>query len=283
MSSDVISCGYCKHLFPDSLTSCPHCAQPQLFPNVAKSTNPAELKKLDAKLEKQKLACDSRGTAKEFTDFLDAASASHALFACPLLKLHREIAGESEIFETFYQLEALRLRTTAPKTLDWGKIRPQAETELLGSDKNKENLHYACLSLDWESLTSYGDCIVQLEDRMIAHRASCFEGNTAVIYFVENNFSKYLRSNWAERGKIAAAALGDRLKAGDSHAEFAKILVAPGKESVDDEFIEVHVFGTMTARTFSEVRFASSCSDPRKSVYRDAIKEKLDIASIKYS
>jgi hypothetical protein len=229
------------------------------------------------------LACQSDGREKEFNDFFNAASTSHALFACPLLKLHREIAGETEIFETYYQLEALRLRATVPKSLDWEKIRPQAEAELLGSDKNKEYLHYACLSLDWEGLMSFGDCIVQLKECMIAHRASCFEGNTAVIYFVEHSFSKYLRSNWADRGKIAAAAFGERLRTSDGNAEFAKILVAPGKDPVDDEFIEVHIFGTMTARTFSEVRFTSSCPSPRDMVYRDAIKEKLDIASVKNS
>jgi len=163
MSSDVISCGYCKHSFPDSCTSCPHCARPQLFPNVAKATNPAEATKLESKFEERKLACESDGRAKEFTDFFNAASGSHALFACPLLKLHREIAGETEIFETYYQLEALRLRATAPKSLDWEKIRPQAEAELLGSDKNKENLHYACLSLDWESLRWAGHLAKAIE------------------------------------------------------------------------------------------------------------------------
>ena len=46
-----------------------------------------------------------------------------------------------------------------------------------------EKLHYACLSVGWDALTHYGDCIVKLDEQMIGHRASCFEGNTAVIFF----------------------------------------------------------------------------------------------------
>lgn len=283
MSSNALICSYCSNPFPDSRTSCPHCARPQLFPNVAKATNEAERDKLNAKFEQTKQSCQADGRAREFEDFYTQTGASQALFACSTTKLHREISSETEIFETYYQLEALRLRSSAPKSLDWEKLRPQAESELLGSNKNIENLHYACLSMDWSSLSSYGECVVKLKETMIAHRASCFGGNTAVIYFIEHDFSKCLRSNWEDRGKIAAAALGERLRSGDGPKEFAQILLTPAVDSVDDNFIEVHIFGTMTARTFAEVKFTTNASSSRDAVYREAIIEKLNLASVRHS
>jgi hypothetical protein len=200
-----------------------------------------------------------------------------------LLKLHREIAAGTDIIETYYQLEELRLRATAHPDLDWDKLRPQAEIELLGSHQNIERLHYACLSLDWESLVSYGDCLVRLDESKISHRASCFQGNTAVLFFLAGSFAGFLRSTWEDRGKIAVTIAADRLPGGVPDTEFAKILVAPGKDPVDDEFIEVHVFGSMTVRTFAAVKFLASCGGRRESVYRDAIIEKLDQADIKYA
>lgn len=282
MSSEQLTCTYCGNTFPNSRTNCPHCAQPQLFPNVSNAASTNEKRKLDERFDSQKQKCDADDRSDEFERFFTAVGSSHALFACPLQKLHREVASGTEVFETYYQLEELRLRATAHKDLDWDKLRPQAETELLGSHHNIEQLHYACLSLDWDSLTNYGECVVKLDDSMIGHRASCFEGNTAVIFFLQANFDECLRSCWEDRGKIAVAVFADRLTKGISDAEFPRILVAPGEDSVDDEFIEVHVFGRMTARSFAEVKFSASCAGKRESVYRDAIIEKLDQVSVKH-
>jgi hypothetical protein len=203
------------------------------------------------------------------------------LFACDLQRLQREIASGTDIIETYYQLEELRLRATLPKNYDWDKLRPQAEIELLGSHHNIENLHYACLSLDWNSLTSYGNCIIKLDESMIAHRASCFEGNTAVIFATLKNFNNCLRSCWEERGKIAVTAFTDYLTSGINEAEFSKILVATGTSSVDDKFIEVHIFGTMTARTFAEVTLPANVNT-REDIYREAIIEKLNKVNVKH-
>lgn len=283
MSSEQLTCAYCDNTFPNSRTSCPHCARPQLFPNVSNATSTSERAKLDARFAEAKSRCDADNRSDEFERFREATSNSQALFTCTLEKLHRELATGTEVFETYYQLEELRLRETAPiRLLDWEKLRPQAEIELLGSHNNIERLHYACLSLDWNSLTSYGDCVVKLNTDMIAHRASCFEGNTAIVFFKEHNFSRRLRSSWDDRDKLVTAVFAGRLPKGIASTEFPTILVATGETSADDEFIEVHVFGTMTAKTFSEVKFLTSGSGRRESVYREAIIEKLNKASVSH-
>jgi len=280
MSSRQLDCEFCGHAFPGSRTSCPHCARPQLFPNVFVADSPEETQKLQKRFSEAETRCAAEDRANELARFHTAVARSHALFNCSLERLHREIASGTDIFETYYQLEELRLRVTGHPDLDWEKLRPLAEIELLGSHRHIEQLHYACLSLDWEGLTSYGHCVVKLEERMISHRASCFEGNTAVIYYIARDFDRSLRSTWSDRGMLAAAIFANRLPKGVSDAQFSGILVAPGGDPADDEFIEVHIFGTMTVRSFAAVKFPPSIAEQHESVLRDQIIEKLKLASV---
>lgn len=290
MSNGQLECAYCKNQFPDTRNNCPHCARPQIFPNVTKATVQIERDKLETRFDSQKKKCEAGGRDDEFARFEKATANSHALFACPLLRLHREIASGTDIFETYYQLEELRLRSSKPSSLDWEALRPQTEIQLLGSKTHIKQLHYACLSLDWESLSNYGDCVVKLENEMIGHRASCFEGNSAVIYAVEGKFDHYLRSDWDGRGRICSAVLAEKLSKGTRDDEFAKLLVVSAADSVDDQFIEVHVFGTITAKSIAEVRFflskakdKSAKAKSRDAVYREAITEKLTAVSVTVS
>lgn len=283
MSNGQLDCRYCSNEFPDTRTNCPHCGQPLIFPNVTRAELETERQKLKDKFEAASNDCLTNGTEDPFNELLMATSSSHALFACPLLKLHQLVASGTDIFATYYQLEELRLRVSKPANLDWQKLRPQAEIELLGSDQHIKQLHYACLSLDWQSLSNYGDCVVQLSDSMIEHRASCFDGNTAVIFFNERGFENHLRSSWTERGKLCCIVLADQLTKDTKPTEFPDLLVVNKGDSTDDEFVEVHIFGPMTVRTFAEVRFNTATHGRREDVYREAIIEKLKAASVTYT
>ncbi len=211
--------------------------------------------------------------------FLDACKQSSAVFSCPVLKLHREIASGTDLFETYYDLERLKLRSEIPAGFDWAKLRPQAEIELLGTHKNIDQIHYACLSLDGKDL-GYGDCLVKLSESMIAHRSSCFEGNTAVIYAILGHFDNILRSDWQNRHSICFATFGNKLDSRSTEADFQSILVDRGESSEDDSFIEVHVFGPMTARTFETVQIATAKHSPRDAVLVAAIADKLAAINI---
>ena len=276
-------CPECNNDMRVSRTTCPHCGRPQFFPNVDIANSSVEVDKLNLRYDAGKEECNGRGQSGLFERFEATCEASAAVFACSLQKLNREVATGTELFDTFFDLERLRLQSSTPGDFDWRKLRPQAEIELLGSHDHLDKIHYACLSLDWASLTNYGDCFVKLSEPMIAHRATCFEGNTAVIYAVDRDFKNYLRCGWSRRGKIACAVFSKKLTAGISESEFASLLVKACPESENDEFIEVHVFGAMSARTFSEVRFDTSKHSRSDSVYRKAVEAKLRSAGVSVS
>lgn len=273
--SNSQACSDCGNEFPLSRTTCPHCGRPQLFPNVALARDTKETQKVDSRLAEVVAKSIGRNCELTIQQFASACSKTVAVFTCPLEKLHREVATGTKLFETYHDLERLRLKTSQPANFDWAKLRPQAEIELLGSAEHLDKLHYACLSLDGRGLESYGDCTVVLADNMIAHRASCFEGNTAVIFAQNHDFSQFLRSDWQSRNKMCLAVGGDRIGASTVENDFPGILVECGKEAVDDRFIEVHVFGPMTAKTFRSVKIDATSHSSRQQVLSEAVQEKL--------
>jgi len=220
--------------------------------------------------------CDNRGCAKVFADFEASCGTTVAVLNCTIERLYREIATGSQVFETYYSLDRLRLRFDAPDDPDWQIRRPQAEAELLGSDRNKDQLHYGALSLDGRGVASYGPCNVELKELMIAHRASCFEGNSALIYHNQRSYEDVLRSDWSDRAKLCAAKLGPKLTASTKTSQFSKLLLKNAKSKLDDDFVEVHIFGSITAQTFERVTFNTPTpSDPLPKAYVKAVKEKL--------
>ncbi len=261
---------------PISRTTCPHCGRPQFFPNVDLAETPDERKKLQAKYDAAMMNAKLRGVDDVVRSFESVCESSIAVFACPILKLHRAIASSTDIFETYYDLERLKLRADTPAdvSFDWARLRPQAEIELLGNHHNIDKLHYACLSLNGDGLESYGDCIVQLATEMIAHRASCFEGNTAVLFKNCRNFSGFVRSGWSERHKLSVAVFEESVNPGCKADDFSRILVHIKGDPVLDRFVEVHIFGPMTARSFGTVRVNVSKHRKRERLLLKAIREK---------
>lgn len=115
---------------------------------------------------------------------------------------------------------------------------------------------------------------------MISHRASCFEGNTAVVYAAERSFSSRLSCEWADRHKICLASFVDLLDEAKDEADFPGIVVQAGSDATKDRFIEVHVFGPMTARTFEAVQISARKRSRHQNVLRNAIEEKLRSANV---
>ena len=269
------TCSFCNCGFSLDRTQCPHCAQPQLFPNVRLAEHDEERQKLIDRYGRAKEDCRRRGHEKALAEFEQVCDTSVAVFNCSTLKLFRQIASGTDLFETYHDLERLRIRSERPVGHNWQKLRPQAEIELLGSHHHLDKLHYAALSLDGVGLDSYGDCTVTLREEMISHRASCFDGNSALIYEEKHDFSGCLRSSWPERAKLCAAKIAGKLDESVSFDDYSGMLLSKGVTPDDDEFVEVHVFGTMTARTFQSVAIDASKLSGRPKALWKAVKEKL--------
>lgn len=228
-----------------------------------------------AKYDEAQRECCERGCENVLASFEKACAKSFAVVNCPLLKLHRELASGTDVFETYYYLERLRIRWERPVGPNWAKLRPQAEVELLGTHQHLDQLHYAALSLDGTGLKGYGECTVTLREEMIAHRASCFEGNSALIYDSNRTFSGRVQSDWSERAKLCVAKVAGRLAANMSESDFGALVLSNGATKLQDEFVEIQIFGPMTALTIQSVGIDPATLKPHDKVLWEAVKEKL--------
>jgi hypothetical protein len=141
----------------------------------------------------------------------------------------------------------------------WNSVRVAAETALYGEQTRKE-LHFAALSPNDEGLSNYGDCAVTLRTVMISHRTTVFEEN--MLVFMAKHGNKYFRTGsipsgclavWEDRGRLAIAKLSSKVAAVTDAGDFPGILLTPGPTSADDVFVELHLVGGMTVRTFAKV------------------------------
>jgi hypothetical protein len=280
IDAKVRVCKECNSDMAVSRRTCPHCGRPSLFPNVDLANDSPERKKLKDKYVAALDDCNRKGTKVLADDFENACKSSQAVFALNAQKLYREIASGTDVFETYYDIERLKNRTQDGSGLDWGRLRPQAEIELLGDHFNIDQIHYASLSLEGRAL-NYGDCIVTLSETMISHRATCFEGNTAVLYHEKKTFADLCRSDWQNRHEICVAMFAEQLALGSTPADFPAILVQAGKTSIEDQFVEVHLFGPMTVRTFESVRFDRKKHSSREAIFVDATIDKLSANNVK--
>ena len=276
-ASNSEPCNDCGHPVPLAWQTCPHCARPQLFPNVRLANQQQEREKLKKRYQDAITDAAERCCTEKLTAFEAACSSSKAVFRCELFRLQAEIASGTDLYKPFRDIERLRLRYEKPAGHDWPKLRIQAERELLGNDQHLGNVHYACLSLNGEGIISYGNVTVVLSEAMIAHRASCIEGNSASLFEKQGGLSKILRSTWTDRGKLCTAKVAAVIRSATAEEDFPGLVIHNGANSSEDDFVEVIIFDTMTALTFENVTISQHVIDEsiRHVGYWEAVKEVL--------
>lgn len=120
-----------------------------------------------------------------------------------------------------------------------------------------------------------------LSEHMTGHRCSVLEANSALLFHrilksgsaqtrrkkfakkkTRPGFPYGILSTWQNRAKLGVAKLAKRLTASTQSSEFPELVLKPGSSGLDDEFIEVQVFGDMTVRTFESVTLSGKASKP---------------------
>lgn len=263
------SCDDCSFDFPEDWTQCPHCGRPQLFPNVKLAERKDERDALEARFQAALKDADTRNCRGVVDDFYVASSGTKAVVCCGATKLVSLASGGHDLYATFYDLEELRFsRPAKAGQPDWNTARIKGEIDLLGGSRPTKNIHYAALSIDQFGVANYGEYAIVLREDMISHRASVFQENTGVYFFKNPGAApKGFRSNWIERGKLCVAKLEDRLTIASAPADFPKVILKAAPNPLDDEFLEVQVFGPMTARTFDRVTRLTGTRNAGKAVH----------------
>lgn len=271
------TCTHCGNCIPLSEVRCPHCGQPGLFPNVRAANRAEEREALNKRYEEALQHVAFRGSERALKEFEAAVSDSRAVIGRSLLEADRLASSDKELYASFYRLREAGVRL--PSGTKWDALRAVTDEAMFPG--YKEHIRFAALSLDGSGLSNYGECFLVLRDDMIAHRASVFEENSVLFMGRHNipmseadNLPVGYRSVWEERGKLVIAKLAGKIGPNMRGDAFQVILLREGASSEDDSFVEVHIWGPMTGRTFGRVVVSRPKQRAGRAILR-ALGEKL--------
>ena len=181
--------------------------------------------------------------------FEEAAGGTRAVIARSLLDVERLASSPRQLYAGYYQL--LDAEVLLPDEI-WGPLRGIADEALF--PRYKEKIKFAALSLNDAGVPSYGECSLVLREDRIAHRASAFEGNSALLMQEwAYNLPAGFRATWSQRALLCVAKLARLLMPQTTKVEFAGILLHAGATPAEDDFVEVHVYGPMSCRSFERI------------------------------
>ena len=252
-----MNCAFCTESIPDTVTECPHCGRPSLFPNVAAAAEPAGHARLMERAKEAAARAAVRGATDRVDDFAKELASAEAIINRYFGELFRLAWSDDQIYSTYYH--RVNAGIQLPEGDSWNRLRGIADTILFG-DHNKKSIRFAALSLDGEGLENYGDCSLTVKTSMISHRASVFEEN-AVIFMERQDVSGQKKfavplgfnAPWQDRIMLCLAKLSDQIQPGTSPVDFPHILLHNGPTPEEDQFIEVHIWGSLTIRSLRRV------------------------------
>src|SRR5215208_6385612 len=216
-------CGSCGGPVPLEWVRCPHCALPGLFPNVRAAREKAP--ELEERYRTAMSKAAARGCTANLKDFEAVAGTSHAVIARPIEDVMRLAGSDRQLYATFYELTQGESRLSFGD--DWDRKRRIADEALFPG--YKEKIRFAALSLDGSGVPEFGACSLSLREELIAHRASVFEDNSAVLLH-QRGYGEppASRATWEERGKLCAAKAASEIGPNTGPSEFPGILLRRG-------------------------------------------------------
>jgi hypothetical protein len=281
----TVPCPECKNDIQQPAERCPHCGKPGYFWNVLAAEETAERAALERRYQAAKRDAASRKAHAQLQDFENTIAGSKAVISRSESEVLRLASSTRQLYSNYYQLIEAGVRL--PDGDEWDVLRELADTLLFPG--YKKDMRFAALSLDGVGLSNYGSCSIVFRDDMISHRSSVFEENSAL--FMERrgikisrnpNLPKGCRATWDERATLCVAKLSRKIDSTTSSDEYSGLLLKQGATSEDDEFVEVHIWGPMTALTIERVIVTDPKPHHRATIIR-AIKAKLAKHKVKVS
>jgi len=263
----------------------------QQFPNVNLALAPEEQEALKRRYDDARALAAANGLDELAQQFERHVEGSLAVMCVKFEELERLASSDSELKSTFYGLADTRVpRSRPPAGTDWNRIREVVDTAMFG-DHAKRHIRFAALSTSAAGLTAYGPCTLVCSTELIQKRASVFEKNSCQFFVdlgkVEIGSTVRVpegyRGTWAVRAKLALAKLVRRLRSGMTSDQFSRILLTAGATTADDDFVEVHICGSMSAHTFEQVMIDDAAAERHYAppALKDLKKQLLDLGLLK--
>lgn len=283
--ADSDNCPTCGHAVDDWVDRCRHCQGSVDFPNVRLCMRQTEIDALESRYIDAVHATSDIQKDRVFAYQSAVATNSKAVFNRTLAVLATSLSSEDDISNNFYAQVDAALRL--PQSDEWNKVRVVADN--IAFPGFSEKIRFAALSLTDQGLTNYGGCSVVVKTEFISARATVMDQNSvtwvnsqiaAGDLFSGSKLIPGYRATWKERGRLAVAKLGT-LVGRDPDPDDAALLLKNGATSADDEFIEVHIWGQLTAIAIELIVIPKPTSS-RDKLYRDVLIERIDALGVQW-
>lgn len=286
----MMSVFYCSHEdcgeeLPGSVDVCPACGRQAPPPNIRVAESQEEVKALNRRVEIAEKEAGVRGALGKLNEFAElVANSSRACINAPVSKIQSMFSSSKELYNTFYSQVESGGRIAEDNAYDPKRLI--ADT-LLFPNYHKQ-IVFSALSLNGIGPSGYGPHTIVLKESAIAHRATAFETNS--FNFCDTHglgmskpIPKGYRAKWEERAKIAKAKLAPFIAEDTLPEDFPKILLKNSfAGTADDEFIEVHIYGSFNSGAIEKVTLGKASTKADKALL-SSIKKKLTKAGVECS
>lgn len=249
-----MDCPHCGEPFPDSVRWCPVCQGDVGFPNVRAARRAEEVETLAKREEAAVQSAESRGCRDKLEEFREAVKQSKAAISRHLGPLAKLISSDNELYATFYKQVGAGVRL--PEDNEADGIRGAVDQALFPN--YHQEILFAALTIDDRGLPAYGDYVMILKTSVIEDRATVFEGNSVYLLFDRDEQHVKLpepgcRAVWEARDRLAAVKLEAKIDENTKAEDFPGLLLCPGGDPTEDDFIEVHIYGSLHRRGVEKV------------------------------
>jgi hypothetical protein len=241
----LLNCRTCGQHVPASVRDCPSCQADVGFPNVRSAETPEERAALQQRLADAETSAQARGCESTLRDFGRAVLRSKAVICRNLAVVLSLVSNDNALYANYYRQSEGEVRLPENNPFDRGR---SAVDGTLFPNYHR-HICFAALSLNNLGPTRYGSYTIVLKDKMIFQRATVFEENsfsfcqTKHRIVVGDPIPAGYRAVWGERDKLAVAKLHSRIEAKTRPEEYPTILLHQGGDPLNDDFIEVHIWG----------------------------------------
>jgi hypothetical protein len=268
-------CQFCGGETNAASETCPTCGRSIGAPNVRLAATSEMKGALENRYIEAMARARARGAEDQAQELEHVALSTSAVISMSLSGFREFLEKESALYSTYQmQVRSSIRQASAPED---DRMRLAVDATVHGS--YGERITYAALSADGLGVASYGVVSMQLRDIAVSERATVLESNSWNFVQSRNLFGKLLPpgflSVWSERHKLVCAKLADMITPATLSSDLVSLILTQAPKSQDEEFLEVHIYGTFNSASLESVSGSSKSTKPLEIAMFSWVKDKL--------
>lgn len=262
------ACPNCGGSTNPASEACPACGFNLGPPNVRMADTPEMRNALESRYIEAMERASARGAGTQAQQLETAGTRTAAVLSMGLSRAREFICERKVLYSNYHLLVRASVRQATDPEND--RMRATVDATIHGS--YAEKIMCAALSLDGVGPKSYGEISLRFRDVAVANRATILEQNSWTFVKSRNLFGKPLPPGhlalWGERKKLVCAKLADQLTSETKESDLARLILTQAVKRSDEEFFEVHIFGTFNIESIESVSGSSN------------VRSALDVAAV---